>query len=533
MASIFLSYDHDDAARAAPIASALAAHGHSVWWDREIHGGAEYNSAIENAVETSDAVVVLWSQNSVRSAWVRDEAGEGRDRGRLVPVLIERVKPPMGFRQYQTLDLSDWAGGKRIPRLPELLHAIDRVAGSRASDEAPIPRSAPPKRPSLARAAPVSRRAVLGAGAAAAAAAAGGGIWLLTRSREDPRFTAIMEQAQRSANDWNASEISEKDLEQAVAIMPGSAKAWGFLALLRAVNAQGADPRTGERLIQQSRQAAQRALSIDADEPNALLAMFELQGATLDWITRDQRLRQILAIDPKNVGAISELTLLTQATGMCRESWDWNERAVNLAPLNPEFLGRRALKLWILGRLGTADQVSDQVRSLYPDAWWGWFVRVQIYAFTGRAAAAAAILDSEPGGPSPLASLWRATLPALENPSPAALAKARDACIHGAESSAQLASQGVQIMSAAGDLETAFAIAEGALLSVGPIVLHERSGSNAAENGAWRASTQWMFTPATDRMRPDPRFLRICDGIGLTDYWRKRGVKPDYMNAKA
>lgn len=100
MASVFLSYDHDDASRAAHLAAALETHGHSVWWDRQIHGGAEYNEAIETAVETSDAVIVLWSGSSVRSAWVRDEAGEGRDRGRLVPVLIEALKPPMGFRQY-------------------------------------------------------------------------------------------------------------------------------------------------------------------------------------------------------------------------------------------------------------------------------------------------------------------------------------------------------------------------------------------------------------------------------------------------
>jgi hypothetical protein len=38
-----------------------------------------------------------------------------------------------------------------------------------------------------------------------------------------------------------------------------------------------------------------------------------------------------------------------------------------------------------------------------------------------------------------------------------------------------------------------------------------------------------MFTPPAAAMRPDPRFLPLCDGIGLTDYWRRRGVKPDYL----
>lgn len=127
MASVFLSYDHEDADRAGPIAAALEKAGHSVWWDRHIHGGAEYNSEIEGAVERAEAVVVLWSERSVKSAWVRDEAAEGRDNGKLVPVLLDRVKPPMGFRQYQTIDLSSWTGGKRIPNQQALLGAIEQV----------------------------------------------------------------------------------------------------------------------------------------------------------------------------------------------------------------------------------------------------------------------------------------------------------------------------------------------------------------------------------------------------------------------
>ncbi|MCL6697629.1 toll/interleukin-1 receptor domain-containing protein [Sphingomonas sp. NSE70-1] len=59
MATVFLSYDHDDVERAAPIASALEKGGHSVWWDRHIHGGAAFNDEIEAAVEAANAVVVL------------------------------------------------------------------------------------------------------------------------------------------------------------------------------------------------------------------------------------------------------------------------------------------------------------------------------------------------------------------------------------------------------------------------------------------------------------------------------------------
>lgn len=144
MASVFLSYDHEDAERAGPIASALEKAGHSVWWDRQIHGGAQFNAEIERAVEEADAVVVLWSPRSIQSAWVRDEAAEGRDQGKLVPITLEGAKPPMGFRQFQTIDLSGWKGRKPPPKIPELLHAIEKIAGGTGASPPATPAPAQP-----------------------------------------------------------------------------------------------------------------------------------------------------------------------------------------------------------------------------------------------------------------------------------------------------------------------------------------------------------------------------------------------------
>ena len=137
MASVFLSYAREDEAKAKALASALARASHDVWWDRHIHGGTEFSGAIEQALAKANVVLVLWSNSSVRSAWVRDEATEGRDSGCLVPVLLEDCRPPMGFRQLQALNLSGW-NGKREPReLGELLAAIaDKVAEPTASSPA-------------------------------------------------------------------------------------------------------------------------------------------------------------------------------------------------------------------------------------------------------------------------------------------------------------------------------------------------------------------------------------------------------------
>lgn len=129
MAKVFLSYDHGDGARVASIADALEKAGHSVWWDRHIHGGAEYSCEIESAVEQSEAVIVFWSERSVKSAWVRDEAAEGRDQGKLIPVRIDAVKPPMGFRQYQTIDMFGREKRGAHAALGRLIGAIEAVSG--------------------------------------------------------------------------------------------------------------------------------------------------------------------------------------------------------------------------------------------------------------------------------------------------------------------------------------------------------------------------------------------------------------------
>lgn len=138
MASLFLSYDRDDEAQARPLAAALEKAGHSVWWDKHIGGGSQYAKEIEQALNKADAVVVLWTNSSVESPWVRDEAGAGRDKGRLVPLSLGGTPPPLGFRQFQSIDLGRWSGRGKVPRLAEILAAIERQ-----SKEPGIPTAAP------------------------------------------------------------------------------------------------------------------------------------------------------------------------------------------------------------------------------------------------------------------------------------------------------------------------------------------------------------------------------------------------------
>ncbi len=149
MAAVFLSYSREDESKAKSLAHALEKAGHTVWWDRHISSGSEFSGAIEQALRRADAVLVLWSNASIASPWVRDEAAEGRDSGRLVPVVLDDCRPPIGFRQFQLTDLSGWSGRGAPRQLAELLKAFDGKGNEAPPvEESPLPPAS--KRPRLA-----------------------------------------------------------------------------------------------------------------------------------------------------------------------------------------------------------------------------------------------------------------------------------------------------------------------------------------------------------------------------------------------
>jgi len=135
MADVFISYSREDREWVERLATQLQSEGYTVWWDWDLLVGKRYRETIDNELKTCKATIVVWSQHSIQSDFVRDEAEEAQQRNVLVPVLKEAVRPPAGFRQIQTADLSSWIGGGDHVEFRRALRGIASLAGPPTSCE--------------------------------------------------------------------------------------------------------------------------------------------------------------------------------------------------------------------------------------------------------------------------------------------------------------------------------------------------------------------------------------------------------------
>ncbi|HEY0325279.1 MAG TPA: toll/interleukin-1 receptor domain-containing protein [Allosphingosinicella sp.] len=199
MGHVFISYKREDQARVEPLVSALRDGGIDIWWDQDIPAGGAWRETLEQMLGTSQLCLVVWSERSIGPGgrFVREEAERSARRGAYLGVLIDEVLPPLGFGEWQALDLVGWNGAPSDRRMAGLVDAVRaKLAG-----EAP-PRSAELPRPTSSPS-PTRRRfpaaAVLLVGALVLAGSAGA--WWLSR----PSAPAI------SPTDFVNAELSQMD----------------------------------------------------------------------------------------------------------------------------------------------------------------------------------------------------------------------------------------------------------------------------------------------------------------------------------
>lgn len=112
--SVFLSYSFDDHQTVQKVRNYLVHHGIEVFDDKtDITTGDNITASINEAINSSDAVLFFVSKNSDKSRWVHQEmslAVSNKLKGKnikLIPILIEKnVELPFFLKDYLYLDIS-------------------------------------------------------------------------------------------------------------------------------------------------------------------------------------------------------------------------------------------------------------------------------------------------------------------------------------------------------------------------------------------------------------------------------------------
>ena len=105
MADIFISYSKKHADLTASLARDLEAAGYTTWWDTSLLPGDEFPDEIKRQLDASKAVIVIWTESSVMSKWVRAEAALADARKKLITVRDARVdidEIPLPFNTRHT-----------------------------------------------------------------------------------------------------------------------------------------------------------------------------------------------------------------------------------------------------------------------------------------------------------------------------------------------------------------------------------------------------------------------------------------------
>src|SRR5262245_45646285 len=105
MSDILISYSKADHALALKLSAFLEAAGWSVWWDKSLGAADLYRDEIMKQLAAARAVITIWTENSIKSDWVRAEAGRAKAEGKLIPVKTPDVAYadiPLPFGEMHT-----------------------------------------------------------------------------------------------------------------------------------------------------------------------------------------------------------------------------------------------------------------------------------------------------------------------------------------------------------------------------------------------------------------------------------------------
>ena len=120
----FLSYAHQDSKLIGNIHEFLTDQSVPIWWDANINAGDGWRDEIAKRLRDAKVVVTFWTEESVRSRSVIEEASNAQSLGKLIHVRLDGSPLPYGFAETQYLDLQEWDGTPSHHQMRKLLQSI-------------------------------------------------------------------------------------------------------------------------------------------------------------------------------------------------------------------------------------------------------------------------------------------------------------------------------------------------------------------------------------------------------------------------
>ncbi|MDP4062873.1 hypothetical protein RBLE17_26420 [Rhodobacteraceae bacterium LE17] len=108
----------------AEIVHYLRAHNINIWWDDDIAPGDKWRGQIDDKLAECQAVLTLWTEQSVKSGSVIEEAEVGKGGGKLLYARLDSAPLPYGFGEVQYADLTHWDRRSDTPESSSLLAAL-------------------------------------------------------------------------------------------------------------------------------------------------------------------------------------------------------------------------------------------------------------------------------------------------------------------------------------------------------------------------------------------------------------------------